>query len=779
MASSPNPLEALMILPIGHQESSVRRLPWVSFAIIAICFLSFLMTDTSAVDDAPDANMFLEDAVDYWRQHAYLEADSKIVTVVSYDVMPNQRKQYIELTRIQAADSKPRDPKRLQEQQAKLNRLTDLALGNAIPEDLAEANNPFRRWGMTPGDIKWYTLLTHIFMHAGWLHLISNMFMFFLAGPPVEDRLGRPLFGALFVTSGIFGALFWAALVQEQNIPLVGASGAVSGMLGAFLLLYWKSDIRFAYFLMFGLRPVMGTFEAKAWVMLPLWFANELFQAWLMASLGVSAGVAYWAHIGGFIFGAGALAAMKALKVEEKFINAAIEAKVTLIESNPVLDEAMELRGEGDHEGALLKLQAAWPQSSSDRDVAMALWDAARAVNRPEEGVEAAMALVRLSSADEDKGVAIGHWTELTRVVPTALVDPGTLMRFVPVLQQQGNEELVVQALRHATDPANAGLTTGLAMKAIDLARAVDPPSALRAAKRAIESPELHEAKRDRLAGMISELEGSGVEDVPDVVQAEQARETAAQDRGIELPDDDWDYDRGRTLEAPPPVPPLMPPPIPRPSADPQPPAVPQPGMVPPPLPPARAADPEPLALSADGGLVSDEGRTHIADVLAETFAEDEIDFADMGVDAEDVARFSTAKIVEATPTALTDEALRMLVSQDQKAKIEYPTIQAVAVAAVKGIGPKPVLLVDLLLNWNTSEDVPLRVIRLKSTSFDPRKLVPGAASPLDALRDLVSTLVQRSGAVVLPDASVVEGGAFEVFEDLDGYQSRVLQVAG
>ena len=98
--------------------------------------------------------------------------------------------------------------------------------------------------------------------------------------------------------------LFWAGMVDVQHIPLVGASGAIAGILGAFCVRLWKTDIRFAYFFMFGFRPFFGTFHAKAWLMLPLWFANEVFQAYLMKSLGVSDGVAYWAHVGGFMFGA-------------------------------------------------------------------------------------------------------------------------------------------------------------------------------------------------------------------------------------------------------------------------------------------------------------------------------------------------------------------------------------------------------------------------------------------------------------------------------------------
>ncbi len=282
-----------MILPIGHQERSVRRLPWVSFAIIVSCFAVLLMTDMSKVQPLPSSELRKHQAADYWREHAYLEAEPEIITVVAYDVMPNQRTQYVELLKSSARDMAPDDDARIAREQAELDHLTDLALGRVEPELDENADlGPFRTWGYTPSESRVLTLLTHMFMHAGWLHLLSNMFMFFLAGPPVEDRLGRPLFAALFVGAGVFAAVFWGALVDQKTIPLVGASGAIAGVLGAFCIRFWKTDIKFAYFFMFGFRPIFGTFEAKAWLMLPLWCANEIFQAWLSSSLGISDGVA-------------------------------------------------------------------------------------------------------------------------------------------------------------------------------------------------------------------------------------------------------------------------------------------------------------------------------------------------------------------------------------------------------------------------------------------------------------------------------------------------------
>ncbi|MCP4036660.1 MAG: rhomboid family intramembrane serine protease, partial [bacterium] len=707
-----------MIFPIGHEEGSVRRLPWVSFTILASCLVAFLLTDTSQIDAAPTSESLMNEAAQYWRDHAYLEPPPEIRDHVSYDVSPNQRRQYLEILESNALEFYPDTREQLAAQKAEFERLVDLALGNTRPEGLGDGGDPYSRWGVTPDDMRVVTLFSHMFLHLGWLHLISNLFIFFLAGPPVEDRLGRPLFAALYCGAGVFAALFWSALSLQKNIPMVGASGAIAGMLGAFLVLYWKSEIRFAYFFMFGFRPIFGTFKAQAWVMLPLWFGNEIFQAWLMDSLGFPGGVAYWAHVGGFVFGAGSLLAIKLLKVEQRFIHSNIEAKITVAEANPLVEEAMLLREQGDDEGALTLLQRAWRENREDRDLALALWDSSRVAGRPDEGIEPARELVRIASGDEDKTVAIQHWMDLMAGSPSVLVAPAALMRFVPVFLRDGNDSLAIQALRHATDPGNEGLTTGLAMKALELARELDPPSALRAAQIAVTSPDLHDVKRERLQGTIDQLIAAGVEPAPAVEQAVREQQQYEPDLSIDLSEDSSSLDLNSRHAH---VAPALDSAVPAPQQSRE----------------GAGATPPPLALSSDGGLVDpqDEG---VANANASAVGPggeqregamgelDEFDFGDLAV-AGVIPRFSETKVVEAVPIALGDQALQLRVAPERKVSIEYQKIEAIAVAAVRGLGPKPVLLIDLLLNWTSMDDEgPLRVVRLKSTDFDPRSLVQG-----------------------------------------------------
>jgi membrane associated rhomboid family serine protease len=690
-----------MILPIGHEELSVRRLPWVTFSIIAACVLVFLFTDTSDLEQASGSPERMEEAAAYWREHAYLEADPTIREHVAYDVMPNQRRQYLETLRTMAEGLRPQDPQARAEQQEELDRLTELALGLVQPE--GGEDNTYQRWGFIPDAPRLHTLVTHAFVHGGWLHLIGNLFLLLLAAPAIEDRWGRPLFAASYLLAGCAGALLHMGLAHGSSLPLVGASGAIAGMLGAFLVRLWSTKIRFAYFFMIGFRPTWGTFEAAAWVMLPLWFGNELLQAAFWTSAGVASGVAYWAHIGGFLFGAATALAMRALKIEERFIDAGIEAQITHYSANPVLEEAMAAREQGDVGRALELLLAEW-RRKPDEDLALALWDAAVACAQPDLGAPALASAVRSAVRRGDFAVALQHWSTLSSGAPGAFVDPATLLRLVPALVGEGQRDQAVVALHQAVDPANSGLVGGLALRAAELARELDPASALRAARAALASADLHPAKREKLEALAAELAARVAAEPP---PAPEAHPHPAPERGIEL-----------------------------------------------------AAD---------------------AECAGSAPAEPELDLGDFPLDEDialPIARFARAKLNEARPKSLDDGVLRLALDDGREGGLRLEKIQAVAAALVGGFGAKPVLVIDLLLNWNDTEAEELRGVRLRSDRCDPRKLVPSEGTTAQAFGALVARLLETSRGVPLPDAKAAVGRPFARFDALADYQRDVLGTA-
>ncbi len=141
------------------------------------------------------------------------------------------------------------------------------------------------------------TLLTSMFLHGGWMHLIGNMLYLWVFGNNVEDAMGHLRFILFYLLCGGFAALGQALMQPASQIPMIGASGAISGVLGAYLLLYPRSRI----LVVIPLGLLFPLLRIPAGWVLGAWFAIQIFS-----SLGASAGqggVAWFAHIGGFIAG--------------------------------------------------------------------------------------------------------------------------------------------------------------------------------------------------------------------------------------------------------------------------------------------------------------------------------------------------------------------------------------------------------------------------------------------------------------------------------------------
>jgi membrane associated rhomboid family serine protease len=142
------------------------------------------------------------------------------------------------------------------------------------------------------------TLVTYMFLHGGWLHLLSNLLFLWVFGPKVEESLGPGRFTVVFVVCGVCAALAQAWMDPASSIPLIGGSGGVSGVLGAYLVLHPRSEIHV-------LTPIvvyMDVVELPAFVVILAWFALQLVYAnWTPPG---AAGVAFIAHVGGFVAGA-------------------------------------------------------------------------------------------------------------------------------------------------------------------------------------------------------------------------------------------------------------------------------------------------------------------------------------------------------------------------------------------------------------------------------------------------------------------------------------------
>jgi membrane associated rhomboid family serine protease len=170
-----------------------------------------------------------------------------------------------------------------------------------LPERQLEAF--FFQFGAIPAEVtqfqNLYTVLTSMFVHGGIAHIFGNMLFLYIFGDNIEDAMGHLPYLLFYLLCGFAAAATQILLSPNSTIPIIGASGAISGVMGAYIVLFPQGKVR--TIVVFG---VIGVVLVPAWVMIGIWFALQLFSGF--ASLGAAdvGGVAFWAHVGGFIAGA-------------------------------------------------------------------------------------------------------------------------------------------------------------------------------------------------------------------------------------------------------------------------------------------------------------------------------------------------------------------------------------------------------------------------------------------------------------------------------------------
>ena len=161
-----------------------------------------------------------------------------------------------------------------------------------LPESLRGYGPPCPTGGLT-----WGAAVTSMFLHGGWMHLIGNMWFLWIFGNNVEDSMGRLRFLLFYLLTGLAATAAHIFTSPGSLIPMVGASGAISGIMGAYLVLYPRVRVYTLFFFFIFIRVI----PLPAWIMLVYWFALQLLMgAYTPADGG---GVAFWAHVGGFVAG--------------------------------------------------------------------------------------------------------------------------------------------------------------------------------------------------------------------------------------------------------------------------------------------------------------------------------------------------------------------------------------------------------------------------------------------------------------------------------------------
>src|SRR5579885_529934 len=156
-------------------------------------------------------------------------------------------------------------------------------------------------FGLVPDRFHWANVFTSMFLHGGWMHVLGNMWFLWIFGDNIEDILGHGKFLLFYLACGVAAALTQTYLSLDSRVPMVGASGAIAGVMGAYLVKFPRSRIYTLVFYIF-----ITTLDVPAWVMLIYWFAIQFISGvGSLAAPTATGGTAFFAHVGGFIAGIG------------------------------------------------------------------------------------------------------------------------------------------------------------------------------------------------------------------------------------------------------------------------------------------------------------------------------------------------------------------------------------------------------------------------------------------------------------------------------------------
>ena len=169
----------------------------------------------------------------------------------------------------------------------------------------SQLNTFIEQYAIVPARIQlfnpltWGTIFTSMFIHVGWVHILSNLWVLFIFGDNVEDRMGSFRYLIFYLLSGLAAGFMQAFVDPTSTVPSIGASGAIAGVLGAYFSFFPTAKI-------LTLIPVFiipWFIQVSAWIFLAFWFVTQLVPGLLSLGSQSAGGIAWWAHVGGFIFG--------------------------------------------------------------------------------------------------------------------------------------------------------------------------------------------------------------------------------------------------------------------------------------------------------------------------------------------------------------------------------------------------------------------------------------------------------------------------------------------
>ena len=698
----------------------LERLPVVSLGIAALSLFVCLVVQLGFASPLAEGRLLVRDAIDHVITHPSLKVNPRLVPAVRHALPTFEGNEMFAFLRDGKASV----------EQSKLDVLVSRAF------DRLDAH-PYRALGLVPARRSALSFATYPFVHGGWIHALLTCALLLAVGPLLEVAWGRRLFGAACVAAALFGALVFRLVHPDLDRALVGGGALVSALTAAAVVRFWDREVDVASWLSpvaeLELRiPTWGL--AVAWAVYQaviVWAAQGDLPGGLQNAQGLSASLGAAAAGAGFAFG------FARLGLEERS-GTSPEARAPRTAGGRFdIEKVNRARAKGDLEAAFQMLRAETRRSARNRDVVLLFWEIAVEHDQANAAAPVMLQLIREELRRGALDAAVSQWRRLGERVPGALLEPAVLLKLLPLIRSKLGDDAAVLALHQAADPLNRGFTPELGAQIAREAAAIEPEVALKAATRALAAKGIAPELATELSALVARLQpASGDEEMGALpaVPSIKFADDDAHDRSDFGAVDDLSAD----AEATPPTA------APAACAESAPGDSAQPSMERPPNPETAAPQPR----------------------------------VEMPASAEPAACFPSARIAHAVPLSLGEEEIVVYVSGKGQSRLAYGRITAVSLAAVRGLSPKPVVLIDLLLSGPQPGSEPLALVRLRSDQFDPRKLIASSAGPMEALLALVETLLKRTQAVALPDDTSGRGRPLRMFDSLDAYSAEVLRVA-
>jgi len=416
-------------IPIGNEQDTVRRLPVITFAIIGVNALIFFATLPFVLSQQEELQNTGGSLLEFRIDHPQMLADADVQNKLKSTGLLSEREITAFREELAADPGLERDYR------------VWLASSEAttLRADFAEKYTAYQKardsaiwvqYGLAPhGDWKLHQLITYAFLHGGFSHLFFNMLCFFAVAYILEDLWGRGVFLGFYLLAAAGACII--DLIQPGSVPVIGASGAISAVMGAFLIRLPRTKLKLMFWPFSLLRVVLHFLLGRSWtVLVPGYLYLAAFflvnvTAWYVTQKAGSqrgGGTAFSVHVSGFVFGAVFALGLKMTKLEEKVINPKLEAKVSFAAS-PVVTNALELFDRGDHSGAEQMLRTHLATNPTDVNALLAVIQVYERMQNYDQLNSMYGQLIRQHFANNDKEAALYAYDNLLACFPENRVE--------------------------------------------------------------------------------------------------------------------------------------------------------------------------------------------------------------------------------------------------------------------------------------------------------------------------------------------------------------------